>query len=274
MKLNLFLINGHEKQHSSSAGNAIEKSGKFESTQREIRTRRIGGDTILSTKGNCRRNPDSFATLGQIVFLSRYSRKRSKQASIKEPNLHRYRNKNQINQTTNRAAHRSAQQIAEHYRKHSVRKKKKNKERNRKTLIYLRMIYRGGLAICSDAGRCSNVRGWQIPRIHRDFGARVNLPDPLGTGGGTHGRGFHHRWPHPVCLVLAGPRNEIHARKRKAGRQARTHRGVSRGEQAKAHWPPLPPVLSICPFSLVVFPVSRWQNACQTEGEPRNCPWS
>lgn len=114
------------------------------------------------------------------------------------------------------------------------------------------MIYRGCLAICSDAGRCSDVRGRQIPRIHRDFGARVNLPDPLGTGGGTHGRGFHHRWPHPVCLVLAGPRNEIHARKRKAGRQARTHRGLSRGEQAKAHWPPLPPVLSIC-LSLLLF---------------------
>lgn len=88
---------------------------------------RIGGDTILSAKGNCRRNPDPFITLGQIVFLSRYGRKRSKQASIKEPNLHRYRNKNQINQT-NRAAHRSAQQIAEHYQKHPVRKKEKTKK--------------------------------------------------------------------------------------------------------------------------------------------------
>lgn len=133
------------------------------------------------------------------------------------------------------------------------------------------MIHRGGLAICSDAGRCSSVRGRQIPRIHRDFGPRVNLPDPLGAGRGTHGRGLHHRRPHPgVCsrfpAVPRSTRKEI-ARKserekerkkeRKRAREkkhARTVETKHRREQAKAHWPPLPPVLSICPSLLLFSP--------------------
>lgn len=73
------------------------------------------------------------------------------------------------------------------------------------------MIHRGGLAICSDAGRCSGVRGRQIPRIHRDLGARMNLPDSLGTGGRTHGRGLHHRWPHP--RVCSFPRGLTHVKR-------------------------------------------------------------
>ena len=150
------------------------------------------------------------------------------------------------------------------------------------------MIHRGGLAICSDAGRCSSVRGRQIPRIHRDFGPRVNLPDPLGAGRGTHGRGLHHRRPHPgVCsrfpAVPRSTRKEIARKvererererereKRKRERErarekkhARTVETKHRREQAKAHWPPLSPVLSICPSLLLFSPFFRGRTRVET----------
>lgn len=108
--------------------------------------------------------------------------------------------------------------------------------------VYLRMIDRSSLAICSDAGRCSDVRVRQVPRVHSDFGARMYLPDPLGTSRRSHAGGLHHRRPHPELLRLRrGPNSR--QRGKHALTHPRTHARNHSSKESKPHWP----VLSICP---------------------------
>ena len=149
----------------------------------------------------------------------------------------------------------------------------------RKKERYLGMIHGGGLAICSDAGRCSGVGGRQIPRIHRDLGARVNLPDSLGTGGRTHGRGLHHRWPHPVyvclcvcvcaCVSVFGADSTRTAKEeeiRQASKHARTEL-ASRDELKQSHTGCRRFYRSVLSLSRVVF--SRFNGGGRQRAEKR-----